>query len=72
MKLCSILCISTLAAFLCAGCAKEEPAARTSNAVVDVVTQRNAVEAGQRAKATLNKVQSQREQDFEEALGDGK
>jgi len=65
--------------FLALGCAREkEPAEAASSggsvgdAVVDVVTRRDAVEAGKRAKATIDAVQARRQQDFEEAMGETK
>jgi len=71
------LCIAVLFVLLNAGCRRETPAAgndaeRGRNAVTDVITQRHAVEAGHKAKATLEKVQARRKQDFEEALGEQK
>jgi len=66
------------------GCAREEkpanagaaPAKSTGSspgdAVVDIVTRRDAVEAGKKARATIDAVQARRQQDFEEALGENK
>lgn len=64
---------------LAAGCAREKepkPAPSSSaqkspaDAVVDIVTRRDAVEAGKRARATIQDVQSRRQEDFEKAFGD--
>ena len=42
------------------------------SAAVDVITQRTAVESGKKARAAIQKVQAQREQDYKDALGTDK
>jgi len=49
--------------------AAQAPAPASGNAVVDVLTQRSAVNAGQRAKETINKVKANEQKDLDEVTG---
>jgi len=55
-----------------AGAAPAKSDGGIGEAVVDVVTRRDAVEAGKRAKAAIKAVEARRQRDFEEALGEDK
>ena len=57
------------------GCKDKKPAPATTkkpspprNTIIDAVTGRTAVEAGKKAKATLEQVQKKREEDFGELV----